>query len=88
MIGKLGLENRVFLPGVIDDIRKIYQKADIFVSSSLYESFGLAAAEAMAFQIPCIGFRNCTGIREIVEDGPKTDCWRRGWAIRQVWQNK
>ena len=66
MIGKLNLEKRVFFPGVVDHIGEVYQKADIFVSSSRYESFGLAAAEAMMFEIPCIGFQDCPGINEIV----------------------
>ena len=53
-------------PGVTDDIGEIYKKADVFVSSSRYESFGLAAAEAMAYEVPCVGFKNCPGINEIV----------------------
>ena len=66
LIARLNLESRVFLPGVIDRIEDVYQKADIFVSSSRYESFGLAAAEAMTFEVPCIGFQDCSGINEIV----------------------
>ena len=66
MVDELNLGDRVFLPGVVDRIGEVYQKADIFVSSSGYESFGLAAAEAMTFGIPCIGFRDCPGINEIV----------------------
>ena len=66
MVGERNLGNRIFLPGVVDDIESVYFKADIFVSSSQYESFGLAAAEAMAMEIPCVGFRDCPGINEIV----------------------
>ena len=66
MVGEIELENRIFLPGVVDDIGSVYLKADIFVSSSQYESFGLAAAEAMALEVPCVGFRDCPGINEIV----------------------
>ena len=66
MVGERNLGNRIFLPGVVDDIKSVYIKADIFVSSSRYEGFGLAAAEAMAMEVPCVGFRDCPGINEIV----------------------
>ena len=66
MLHKQNLQKKVFLPGIVDDMKEIYKRAEIFVSSSHYESFGLAAAEAMAFGVPCIGFRNCPGISEIV----------------------
>ena len=66
MVTKFHREDRIFLPGVVDDMGKVYERADIFVSSSRYESFGMAAAEAMAFGIPCVGFRECPGINEIV----------------------
>ena len=66
MVRKFKLESRVFLPGTLERIQVAYSNADIFVSSSRYESFGLAAAEAMALEVPCVGFSECTGINEIV----------------------
>ena len=34
---------------------------------SKYESFGLVVAEAMGFNLPVIGFRNCLGINKLIE---------------------
>jgi hypothetical protein len=47
LVRHLNLEARVFMPGIISDLSEIYQGADLFVTSSRYESFGLATAEAM-----------------------------------------
>lgn len=68
-IRELGLAERAFLPGVTDDISEEYENADLFVTSSLYESFGLATAEAMAHGLPAIGFEDCEGTNELIESG-------------------
>lgn len=68
-IKQLGLEKRVVLPGKNPSIEQEYAHADIFVLSSLYESFGLATAEAMSFGLPAIGFADCPGTNEIIVDG-------------------
>lgn len=69
LIKKLDLENRVFLPGTTTDISSEYQKAHIFALPSLYESFGLATAEAMAHGLPVIGFADCPGTNELITNG-------------------
>lgn len=45
-----------------------FEKADIFIFPTLYETFGLVLLEAMEYSLPCIG-TNEGGIPAIIEDG-------------------
>jgi glycosyltransferase involved in cell wall biosynthesis len=63
----LGLEGRVFLPGVTADVGAEYRGADAFVISSHYEAFGLATAEAMSYGLPVLGFADCPGTNELIQ---------------------
>jgi len=49
-IGEAGLDGRVTLTGAVDDagLARAFQAADIFVSASHYEGYGMAVAEAVA----------------------------------------
>jgi glycosyltransferase involved in cell wall biosynthesis len=61
--------NFVFLPALPrEDLIKWYNRADIFVLPSLYESFGMVLVEAQACGLPCISTK-VGGIPEVVEDG-------------------
>lgn len=58
-IRSLGLEDNVILFGYQYDGDKkysIFQNSKIVVHPSFYDSGGMAAAEAMAFGLPCVGF--------------------------------
>jgi glycosyltransferase involved in cell wall biosynthesis len=56
MIRELGIEERVTFLGrlPIEELARLYNQAEVFVSPSLYEGFGLPAAEAMACGTPVI----------------------------------
>jgi glycosyltransferase involved in cell wall biosynthesis len=57
--------------GTIEDRRKLtalYSAADVFVSSSFQEAFGLVTAEAQSCGTPGIGFYG-TGAEDIIQDG-------------------
>jgi glycosyltransferase involved in cell wall biosynthesis len=68
-VAAAGLEDRVFLPGSTPDIAAEYAAAQIFVMPSTYESFGLATAEGLAHGLPAIGFADCPGTNELIEEG-------------------
>jgi glycosyltransferase involved in cell wall biosynthesis len=57
------------MPGIVSDLSQIYPGADLFVTSSRYESFGLVTAEAMLFGLPAVGFADCPGTNELIEHG-------------------
>jgi glycosyltransferase involved in cell wall biosynthesis len=64
------LLNKVSFLGVISDEQKEQEleKCDIFISPSLYESFGIIFIEAMRHKKPVIGC-NIGGIPEVVDNG-------------------
>jgi glycosyltransferase involved in cell wall biosynthesis len=64
-----GLQDRVALPGSTPAIAEEYARAQIYVQSALYESFGLVVAEAQGYGLPVVGFADCVGVAERVRDG-------------------
>jgi glycosyltransferase involved in cell wall biosynthesis len=65
---RLGLQDRAFLPGVTRDVASEYAAASFVVLPSLYESFGLVAAEALASSRAVLAFDCCVGIAEMVRN--------------------
>ena len=65
-IDQLGLKDRVFIPGKIDDLEKQYylQNCEAFVFPSLREGFGIPPIEAMRFGKP-VFISNNTSLPEI-----------------------
>ncbi len=45
-----------------------YRDATVFAMPSVYEPFGVAFLEAMAYRLPCVGSNRCA-MPEIIEDG-------------------
>ena len=64
------LRDRVFFHGFIsnEEVTRHYEKCDLLVAPSLYESFGQIYLEAMSHGKPVIGC-NAGGIPEVIEDG-------------------
>ncbi|MBI4299386.1 MAG: glycosyltransferase [Chloroflexi bacterium] len=67
---KLLIQGKVDFLGTVnhDELPVYYNAADVFVMPSYYESFGLAALEAMACGTPVIASR-VGGLQTIVKDG-------------------
>lgn len=72
LVAQSGLSNRVFFLGALsrDDVIQTISRADVFVSGSRYETFGVVIAEALALGRPVIATK-CGGPETIVreEDG-------------------
>src|SRR6266704_965525 len=66
--GVLLAEKDVFFLGKQDAVYEKLAAADLFLLPSQLESFGLAALEAMACEVPVIG-TNAGGMPEVVEHG-------------------
>jgi glycosyltransferase involved in cell wall biosynthesis len=64
----LGLQDRVVFTGMRRDLDEIYRSIDIFVLSSVFESFGNVALEAASYGKPVIATR-VGGLPEAVLDG-------------------
>src|SRR5690242_17891101 len=65
---ELGLHEKVFFLGKIENVAPLLAGADLFLLPSSSESFGLSALEALASGVPVIG-TNAGGIPEVVRDG-------------------
>jgi glycosyltransferase involved in cell wall biosynthesis len=65
---KLLVDSKVIFVGSVENIEDEYKSASFFAMSSLFESFGLVTVEAMACQLPVVGFQNCPGTNELVVD--------------------
>lgn len=70
VVRRLGVEDDVVFTGRVSEADKValYQAADLYVTPSSYEGFGLTALEAMACGIPTIA-ANRTSFPEVVGDG-------------------
>ena len=70
LIAQLAIGNRVHSTGMIayDDIPSYLAMCDIFVTSSVAETFGMSTVEAMGVGLPIMGI-HAAGTSDLVEDG-------------------
>ncbi len=68
LVHRHGLQHRVHFLGKQDSVHELLPLADVMLMPSQLESFGLAALEAMACNVPTIA-TNVGGIPELIDDG-------------------
>ena len=68
IIKELKLTKDVEIVKPLSDISAFYEKASIFCIPSYYEGFPNALAEAMSFGASCIGFCECSGFNELIDN--------------------
>jgi len=67
LVRELGLTKRVYFLGWRTDIPQLLKAADVYVQSSHWEGFGIAAVEAMAAGLPVVASR-VPGLADVVGD--------------------
>lgn len=67
-ISEKGLENRVFLPGYVQDVKQILAEADCYVFPSHQEGLPVAIMEAMAAGLPVVA-ADIRGVTDLIEHG-------------------
>ncbi len=68
-IDELDVSDYCRLCGRSDNIRQVYESADLFVMTSNYEGMPNALMEAMASGLPCISTDCPTGPSDLIQDG-------------------
>lgn len=68
MVANLGLGSRVHFLGKVLYVEQVLRDADLFLSTSEMESFGMSIAEAMACEVPVVA-SSVGGVPEVVSDG-------------------
>ena len=53
-VAALGLEDRIFFKGVLEDMARAYTVADLLVHPTLEDTFGMVVLEAMSHAVPAI----------------------------------
>jgi glycosyltransferase involved in cell wall biosynthesis len=60
--------NRVKFYPPTSDLSTLYRSANMFCLPSRWEGFPNVIAEALSFGLPCVGFRECSGIPQLIFD--------------------
>jgi len=69
IVKKNSLEQKVFLPGTIENISDKYCDSSIFVLSSRYEGYPNVLMEAMTHGLACVATNIPAGVPEMIIDG-------------------
>lgn len=64
-----GIADRIKTLGAVKDVESLYASAHLFCLPSRYEGFPNALAEALSHGLPCVGFKDCAGVCDLIQDG-------------------
>ena len=76
LAAELGIGHKVLFTGFLrgDEVRQIYQMADLYVMPSVSEPFGIAPLEALEHDVPVIISKQ-SGVSEVLNHALKVDFW-------------
>jgi glycosyltransferase involved in cell wall biosynthesis len=68
-ISKLDMKDKIELLGAVSDVSQLYTSSHLFCITSRYEGFPNALAESLSYGLPAVGFKECCGVRDLIDDG-------------------
>ena len=76
MAANLGIGHKVLFTGFLrgDDIKRVFNIADLYVMPSVSEPFGIAPLEAMSHDVPAL-ISKSSGVSEVLVHALKVDFW-------------
>lgn len=76
MAAEMGIGHRVLFTGFLrgDDIRRVFQMADLYVMPSVSEPFGITPLEALSYDVPVLISKQ-SGVAEVLRHALKVDFW-------------
>ncbi len=76
LAAQMGIGHKVLFPGFLrgDDIRRIFQMADLYVMPSVSEPFGITPLEALSHDVPVLISKQ-SGVAEVLTHALKVDFW-------------
>lgn len=76
LAAELGIGSKVLFTGFLrgEDVRRVYEMADLYVMPSVSEPFGIAPLEALNHDVPVLISRQ-SGVSEVLTHVLKTDFW-------------
>lgn len=82
---RFGIENNVHFTGFLRgaDVEKAYAMSDLYVMPSVSEPFGIAALEAIQFDVPVIISKQ-SGVSEVISSCPKVDFWNTDELAKRI----
>ncbi len=92
-VEQLGLLSQVNMPGIVEDVERLYQQSHIYVHSAYYEPFGLVLVEAMAAGLPVVCLDG-KGNRDIMVQGKngymvyEQNAEQFADSILEIWNDK
>jgi glycosyltransferase involved in cell wall biosynthesis len=69
LVDRLGLADRISLPGAVPDIGRFYDEARILGHPAAFEGFGLAVAEGILHGLGVVASSTCWGVDRLIEPG-------------------
>jgi len=76
LAAEMGIGHKVLFPGFLrgDDIRRVFQMADLYVMPSVSEPFGITPLEALSHDVPVLISKQ-SGVAEVLRHALKVDFW-------------
>lgn len=70
------LSDRIFIKAPTNDLKELFSGQDVLCIPSIWEGFPNILAEALAAGIPALGFMDCDGVSDLIQDG--VNGWKGG----------